>query len=82
MRHPMPCPGCRRIIDATDRLCPHCGVDTDAKLAPLRTVLVLFVVLLAVGGGLAIGGVDVRVLAAVGLGAVIAFLVVRRRKRR
>jgi hypothetical protein len=35
----MPCPRCRQIVDARERLCPHCGIDTDAKLAPARIVL-------------------------------------------
>jgi hypothetical protein len=45
----MPCPGCRAMIDARDKLCPRCGVDTDAKLAPASAVL-FFVAFLAVVG--------------------------------
>lgn len=40
-RYPMPCPGCREMIDARDKLCPHCGIDTDAKLAPFRLVFTI-----------------------------------------
>lgn len=36
--YPMPCPGCRRIIDAREHLCPYCGIDTDKKLANARVV--------------------------------------------
>ena len=81
VRYPMPCPGCRRIIDATDRRCPHCGVDTDAKLAPLRTILVLVVFLLVLGG-LAVRGVDARLLVGIGLGLVFAAFLGRWRARR
>lgn len=47
----MPCPGCRKMIDARDHLCPYCGIDTDAKLAFGRMVSPLIAVglLLAVG---------------------------------
>lgn len=34
-RYPMPCPACRRMIDAWNVLCPYCGVDTDAVLGPM-----------------------------------------------
>jgi hypothetical protein len=81
MRHPMPCPGCRRIIDASVRLCPHCGVDTDAKLAPLRPLLML-VVLLVVLLGLAIRGVDLRLLGGLALGLILALVIGLRRTRR
>ncbi len=47
--YPMPCPGCGKMIDARDHLCPHCGIDTDAKLAPLRAALPIVAVLLVVG---------------------------------
>ena len=50
-RHPMPCPGCRKMIDATDHLCPHCGIDTDAKLWPFRAALPFVAVALVVGIG-------------------------------
>ncbi len=30
----MPCPRCRKLIDAGERYCPHCGADTDAMLGP------------------------------------------------
>ena len=39
------------MIDATDHLCPHCGVDTDAALWPARAVFpfVILLVLFLVG---------------------------------
>jgi len=37
-KYPMPCPKCHKVIDATDHLCPYCGVDTDAMLWPARAV--------------------------------------------
>lgn len=33
-KRPMPCPGCGKMIDAHDTICPHCGADTDAMLRP------------------------------------------------
>jgi LPXTG-motif cell wall-anchored protein len=39
------------MIDATDHLCPYCGADTDAILAPYRAALPIVVVaLLALTG--------------------------------
>lgn len=37
-KYPMPCPRCRKMIDATDKLCPYCGVDTDEALWAARAV--------------------------------------------
>ena len=44
VRYPMPCPRCRRIVDARERRCPHCGADTDAILAPARAIVPVAVV--------------------------------------
>jgi len=35
----MPCPQCRRLIDARVHLCPHCGVDTDKSYCPRASSL-------------------------------------------
>lgn len=38
-------------MDARERFCPHCGVDTDAKLRPWRFALPLVLVaILALSG--------------------------------
>ncbi len=37
-KYPMPCPRCHKMIDATDKLCPYCGVDTDEALWAARAV--------------------------------------------
>lgn len=43
-KYPMPCPGCHRLIDARQRYCPYCNIDTDKKLFPARVVF-MFVAL-------------------------------------
>jgi hypothetical protein len=55
----MPCPRCRKIIDAGERYCPHCGADTDAMLGPWldavrpwAPMLPIVLVALAFGAGL------------------------------
>ncbi len=81
LRHPMPCPGCRKIIDASAHLCPYCGVDTDAKLAPLRAALPFVLV-----GLLLVAGASTRMLTpgvaiALCVGFVAAMVLASRRKR-
>jgi hypothetical protein len=49
--YPMPCPGCGKIIRAQDRLCPYCGIDSDAKLWPLRAAVPFIAVGLMIGVG-------------------------------
>ena len=81
-RYPMPCPGCRKIIDARDHLCPHCGIDTDAKLAPFRAILPIVAVALLSGLWWAAGALPRAwtVGLGVGLAAGLAAAWLRRRR--
>lgn len=45
----MPCPQCRKLIDARVRLCPYCGVDTNKKLAGARLVFMFVSIALVLG---------------------------------
>lgn len=74
LQHPMPCPGCRRIIDARERFCPYCGIDTDAKLWPLRAALPLVAValVLVVGWLLQAGYLVYAVLLGIEVGLAVA----------
>jgi hypothetical protein len=80
VRYPMPCPGCHRIIDARERYCPYCGVDTDAKLWPLRAALPLVAVasLLVIGVLLRAGLFFYAVLIGLALGLAVAWWLRRR----
>jgi hypothetical protein len=75
LRYPMPCPGCRRIIDARERYCPYCGIDTDAKLWPLRAALPLgaVAILLVISVLLRAGPFFYAVLIGVGLSLAVAW---------
>lgn len=82
-RYPMPCPGCRRMIDARDRLCPYCGIDTDAKLAPLRALAPFVAIGLVVLVGALLGGGRLPYVALGGLAiGAAAILLLSRLKRR
>lgn len=74
-KYPMPCPACGKMIDARDHLCPYCGVDTDAKLWPLRAALplVAVVILLFIGILLRAGYSFYTIVAGVGLGMAVAW---------
>lgn len=75
----MPCPRCRRIIDARLRHCPHCGVDTDAMLRTPRA-LVPFVL---IGLLVLAGAVDrFRPVIMAALAGLVTALVVARLRRR
>lgn len=85
-RYPIPCPGCRRIIDARDHLCPQCGVDTDAKLAPIGMALPAMIVGILLGAGALAGGSEATWIWMIGLGVglvvALAMVLYRRRGRR
>jgi uncharacterized paraquat-inducible protein A len=73
-RYPMPCPKCRKIIDARQRFCPYCGIDTDAKLRPWAIALPAALVVAAIILGIAAraGYLHYVLLAGLGLGMIFA----------
>jgi hypothetical protein len=75
----MPCPRCRRIIDARLRRCPHCGVDTDAIL---RTPMALAPLILIAVIALFVGPERLRPFIIGGIIGLLVTLAVASRRRR